>query len=164
MRFRRQWKRRVERREHRRIAAEAAGWTLLICLVIAAWAVVCATLQGCAPEFGITVDEGLTVFIHWPAVNSLLPSNTAAVRITVTAADLAAPIVVDIPRPALPGDQRVSIEVPAGGDRTVTAEAFDVSGHLLGRDSLGGVVVRPGETTDVTLELLTNGTLSIHIE
>jgi hypothetical protein len=90
--------------------------------------------------------------------------NSAAVRLTVEAADISPSIVVDVLRPALPGDQRVSVEVPAGDGRRVTAEAFSSTGALLGRDSEAGVVVRPGEITDVVLTLLTNGTLRITIE
>ena len=138
-------------------------WLLLVAAAVLGWCCVVGMQQGCVlaqPE----PDEGMAFFIHWPAYQALLPSNTATVRITVTAVDIAPPIVVEVPRPALPGDQRVTVEVPAGDGRTVTAEAFSATGALLGRDSEAGVVVRPGELTDVVLTLLTTGTIRITIE
>ena len=138
---------------------------LAVCFVVVVALAICGLQQGCDPQWGIEVDQGITVFIHWPArVQGLIPSGTEAIRVTVAAADIPTPIVRDIARPWGPGTQTVDIEVPAGVDRVVTAEAFSATGVLLGRDSQGGVVVRPGETTDVALELLTNGTLRITIE
>ena len=139
---------------------------LLGIVALVAWCCVCATQQGCDPQWGVEMDQGITVFIHWPArIPSLIPSGTEAIRITVDGPGIAAPGVVrDIARPALPGNQVVDIEVPAGPDRVVTAEAFDAGGALLGRDSASGVVIRPGEVAEVTLALLTNGTLRLTID
>ena len=154
-------------------------------LALTAWLCVCASQQGCLPQWSAEIDEGLRVSIYWPVqpglpgVQPIIPLSTQTVRLTVTHEPVAvgsltvrveqvstpdfAPIVVDVPRPIGGGGvtERVNVAVSAGAERVVRAEAFSAAGALLGSDVARGVIVRPGGVTLVELELLTDGSLDI---
>lgn len=118
---------------------------LVVLLVAALGAAACES-----PTTGGGPDPAQQAQIGFSLDLSGLPVATLAV--TVTAGDIATPLVFNIP--VVNGTATGTITVPAGQDRLITVRAFDAQGTVTHEGSAAVGQVNPGANMSVTITLL----------
>lgn len=120
--------------------------------LLPALVLLCA-LCGCGggPAAAPAATGRIAVTLAWPTTGArMIPAATMRIDLTVTAADLAAPLTASLVRP----ETSLSVTVPVGTGRTVNLTAYDSVGKALAHGAQSGIVVSANQTTAVTITLV----------